>query len=267
MLGYHFCMADTWSSDKRLLDMNLFGVSKDTISTNIPEQFIVDNVLLMRSRKSKDLHPYRIRPYIEEVYSFEFLPDIRLFHIYTGIVLESGHDEDLFTRIYFNMSDSTIYPYGGSTLSFSNLIREYLPKIIRDSMIVNLLNMYVISLSKKYNYYVILDFSDYEDLWISYNLEIDNIIADYARSGKDSKYIYALLYVEPELIEKDKNVAKTIIGNIDILKIEDGYLACFFTWEDKFGRIEFWRVGILSNKFEIIERSVIRKNMGPFQKW
>ncbi len=259
---------DVHSSFEKIIEVGLFEVYEDTINTGC-EQFLLNDVNEEYEgfMKSMNYIEYFKPVRIDERYYFNQIPGLKLYDASKNMVYFTGRMELLKSCALINCNDSSIYYFGGDTILFNNVIKNFLPEIIEKNLIKDLISLYLCSLSTKFSTYPLFLINDYENIWISYNLELDNDLArEHREKGEIGKVRQMMIFSEEE-IDKDIAAVNRIIKNYSISSDDDSYVAEVYTWEELDGEIEFWRFKINNESFRILERKTVAKNFGPFKWW
>ncbi|MCD6163124.1 MAG: hypothetical protein J7K40_12025, partial [candidate division Zixibacteria bacterium] len=152
----------------------------------------------------------------------------------------------------FNTCDSTIYIFGDGATRFSKLIRKYLPEIINKNKLIDLINLYLNTLTIPNPYYILADSKDYKVIW---NTAIENEVVP---AISDTLKILSELDI--------KSIKKSIWG-IDFYERNKKKTRYFniglSTWEYMTGTIESWNFKISDNIFEEGHRFTKYLEKGP----
>jgi hypothetical protein len=256
------------ASFEKIIKIGLFEIYEDTIIPDC-EQYLLDETTKEYKSYLKKERAMRvfIPLIVEKRYYFQTFPEFKLYKTQGSNVLMSGRGELPFSCALINCIDSSLYFFGGDTISFNILINTFLPKIIKNDLIKDLISLYLYSLSTEFSHYPLFSINNYEDIWISYNLELDNDLArEHREKGKTSR-VRQMMILSEEEVDEDIVAVNRIIKNYSMSIVEDSKVAEIYTWEELDGEIEFWRFKINNESFRILERKTIAKKFGPFKWW
>ena len=229
-------------------NIKLFGVYRDTSINQPLDQFVINNLISIYQKQNVTrFHPLNE---LEKVYAFTELSGLKL---YQYSCPPTPMPEDRHIAILFNEYDSTLYQFDGYGPNFSKLMRPYLPMVIKENRLIDLIKLYINTLAPANCRIIISGIDTYKELW---------------RQALDDKYL-------PEEYEALKVVYQKDIAEIEDYPDEfsvithfntnaqyyDIYLA---TWDLKYGLIEKWHFCVSENVFEVKERYAVLIHKGPW---
>ena len=261
----HLIIVDSNASNRSIVESGLFDIVEDSIKGDC-STFLIENVRIQYDAffESMRLWEYNKTPEIDRQYSFTKLPNLHLYIVYDWLYFTSGM-ELLFKNSIVNCNNFSVYYFGGNVTNFNKVMKQFLPKIVEDSLINDIVSLYLYSLSTEYSCHPLFTLNLYKDIWISYNLELDNELAlEFRRSGSINKMYGLMIYYDEE---KDINIVNKLIDESKVEKSNKGYSIEIYTWEDLEGKIEFWQFEISKEFFKLVERKTITTNMGPYKFW
>jgi len=234
-------------------EKQLFGFQKDSLVHEDIEQLVLQKLdSLVSSETDIIFHP---KPRVSIRYYSKDLSCLRLFYLTAGTYdYDSGYNPYL--CVLYNTCDSLICPFGGQEENFSNLMKRYLPKIYREKRFVELIDLYVNTLSVLNAYYVIKSMDDYKERWqrmIDHPIGGEREAEILRRNSKEDIPLVESVY-EPLSIEE--------------IEINDStyYEVILTTWDFWNGRIIIWKFRISKERFEIIDKNVKLEGVGPARK-
>lgn len=256
------------ASFEKIIEVGLFEIYEDSISTDC-EQFLLNDVNEEYEGFMKSLNSIEyFKPVkVDQRYYFNQITGLKLYDVSKNMVYFTGRMEFLKSCALINCNDSSIYYFGGDTISFGNVINSFMPEIVEKNLIKDLISLYLCTLSTKFSTYPLFSINDYENIWISYNLELDNDLArEHRKKGEIGRVRQMMIFSEEE-IDEDIAAINRIIKNYSVSVVEDSFVVEINTWEELNGEIEFWRFTINEESFRILERKTVAKNFGPFKWW
>ncbi len=224
-------------------ELRLFGAYEDTIPHQELDEYIIAKVCSLKAIET--VEKFQVKTGVSVVFSFEELPGLKLY-LFSGAVFL----QDDYYCVLFNANDSTVYPFDTGGPRFSRVISSYLPKIIEENKILDLINFYINTLSGNVPFYIVSDVEDYETLW-------------------EEEFEYAAkLY--PPAVDSIKKAAEEDIDEVKkliherLLYDNDGYyIIRVTTWEKARGNLESWEFRVSESVFEVKSRVTYFLGKGP----
>lgn len=228
-------------------ELKLFGIYSDSISQPELDLFVRKEIDSLTSLES--VEPLHNLTELYRKYSFKDIPCIKLYLFDNP---PTPIPKDMYIGVLFNTCDSTIYIFGDGATRFSKLIRKYLPEIINKNKLIDLINLYLNTLTIPNPYYILADSKDYKVIW---NTAIENEVVP---AISDTLKILSELDI--------KSIKKSIWG-IDFYERNKKKTRYFniglSTWEYMTGTIESWNFKISDNIFEEGHRFTKYLEKGP----
>ena len=242
LLSIGFC-DNASASYRRIIDGAMFGVAKDTLSLQDTEAIALKKIDSLKvAETSEAFYKY---PSIIGRYSFDDLACIKMYSLYTGTGI-IGWWQDNYEKFLFNSCNVALYHFGGGAESFSAVMAPYLWIIIRQDRVLQLIDFYLNTLSVSDPYHIIDSFEDYVAIW----------------ETSQAKILW-----EDDEIESDKNLAKDLIKPIKIRRQGLTSEVELYTWEVGYGKIEYWHFKVTRHSFEVLERTELLEEMGPYKRF
>jgi len=223
-------------------ELKLFGIKSIAQTDSNLDNYVLSCLIKYVSENSLELSgPYANE--ITRVYSFEELPDIRMYY-FSGIPAYGA---------LFNTSDSTLYVFGDCISQFSKTLRSYLPQIIDENQFEDIIILYLNSIFIIDAYYIVSSVDDFNKIWD----------AEFAKP--DRPFVSDTLKIIKPI---DLETCSKLFKNITIGKLIDKnriiYSIKVVTWEWLDGAIEEWRFRLSDKVFTVNYRKPIAINKGPW---
>jgi hypothetical protein len=184
---------------------------------------------------------------------YEFLdyPCLRMYSLWGGMPYSHWH-EDVFERILFNVCDSTLYNFGGDCVKFSAVMNRFLRQNLSDSEMIELFSLFVNTLSVKQEFRPIKTVNDFDKYYVEEIRHSAAFTSLNVESIKD-RWNY----------DSDMEAIREVVGEPTILRLADRAILTMFTWDNRYGNVELWRVDITGESFEVLERLTVLVGVGP----
>jgi hypothetical protein len=155
-------------------------------------------------------------------------------------------NESCYRQYLFNECDSSVYHFGGDTYKYHQVLRSYLDQNFDSIKIYTYFNLYLNTLSVDDAYYI-LDSTAFVNNILSRCLYDDDDTLRYPNSKRDIDIKWISLNVKP----------------MQIIKDDDYYYVKLYSWDQIYGKVEYWSF-ILNKEFmQIIRHSILNNDLGP----
>jgi hypothetical protein len=187
--------------------------------------------------KDKDI------PYICNRYRFTDFPCIKLYRLNCAEAIGFDNPEFL-----FNKCDSSLCLSDGDVSRFSRVMRQYLPQIITQNRVLELLYLYFNILSTNEEYVILNKPSDYTSLWDKYRGSLLN-------NGEDS--------LSEIMIRNDIDAVMHHNFSTNITKEDSIIEANLWTWGNKSGQVTKWDFQISNSEIKLLDKTIMVEKMRP----
>jgi hypothetical protein len=254
----------THASDIKIINDGVFGISEDNADVINGDYILkIEDSLYTNYLKKHRLMKIYAPLSIHRIFKFEELQNLCMLLIVDSSQIKNpwgGYNRP----VLYNLRDSSYCYLDGEISSFKSLVRKYLPHIIENNLYGDLINLYLNSNSRYCSFYLISTYYEYEKIWASNKYAVDSILSKRPLWDDEKKdKIKSSLGYDDKNIEKDLIKAKEIIEDYRIEKSNSDIVAPFCSWDHCSGNIEYWRIKISPEKFSIMERKILKKEMGP----
>ena len=231
-------------STKRLFQIEQLSLD-NTFNAEI-ESFIISNIDSLKSIETTEAFAQKL--HLDKAYKLERYPNIYFLDLVSDRI---SLVKDNYELLLFNCSDSALYHFDGYAPRFALVFQQYLPEVITDGNIIELIELYLNTLSANADYYIIGSSDDYRKIWLE----------DIASFDLKPPIPY---YKSEELIEDDiKKVAGTICQP-EIYNEGNYYEIFLYTWTKKLGKIEYWIFRISNITFVNYYHETKIEGVGPY---
>ena len=234
------------SAEFLISENRMFGFEDISDPTSQFDSLIIKNISFERYRELGA--PFLTYTRVKYEAKFNEIQNITMYYL-EGDQISPDARQDPYLFVLFNTKDSSLYHFGGDTYRFSLVFRNYLKtQIDNDNNIIKLLEFYLNTISPDDPYYIlkkpadlILAYSGY----LSYDFG-DTIYFPNIETQSSPKFMDE--YIRPLLLVREG-------GRIR---------AEFYTWDQSYGDLEYWRFEISSEFIQIVERRLVLTQIGPY---
>ncbi len=231
-------------------DFSLFGCQNDEDKDSLLYNYVVVEIDSITKAETIRGNGKDFR--VKDSFSFTELKCIKYYEFRDEHDFHYRNMEQYY-KVLFNVCDSTLYPFSGDGLKFTNVIKSYLPEIIAggEQKILNLCFLFLHTVNRV----PINSIDNYQKLW-------EDIYEEYSDYNELS---------EEDIIDDIESINRLLHPTSTYTTNRITYKNNFFriiikTWEPFNGDIESWTL-LVSNKIFEVENVTRRlERMGPYQQ-
>jgi len=223
------------ASEEFIGNKALFGCYEDSLFSTELALFALERIdSLTLNTYAEKFDPF---PAVDRKYSFEKIPCLKMLRLVWTRDGWNFMETNPFEAYLLNTCDSTFYPFGGNAAKFTLVLKDYLHNNFKPEIIMELLGLYINTLSIDYSYYIVNSYDDLE---------------------KAAGELLAKNYINfPEKkLREDIERFRNSIEPISIKNDSNSYAVSFCTWRQwkTFWNLEYWHFRVSQEEIRVIDR-------------